>query len=244
MVALILAAGAGTRLMPLTRETPKCLVEVAGRVLLDTEISALLDRGVNNIAIATGYGHEKIREHIERTWPQQNIQLVFNDKYASTNYIYSMWLTRRIINDDVLLLHGDLVFDSATLVKLLDSEHANGVLIRRTGALPEKDFKAIIRDNRIRRISVSADGPDARFCAPFYKLSQGAFTTWLDQITAFVEKGQTDCYAEAALNEILDDGVFLSPIYYDDEFCMEIDTLDDLKIASEYFEKTRNTEGA
>ena len=233
MVALILAAGAGTRLMPLTRETPKCLIDVAGKVLLDREIEVLLDRGLDDIVIATGFGHEKVRRHAERTWPEGNVQLAFNDKYASTNYIYSMWLAGKVISDDVLLLHGDLVFDSALLDRLLDSEHANGVLVRRTGELPEKDFKAVVAGDRVKRISVAADGADARFCAPFYKLSRGAFAAWCDRMTAFVESGRTACYAEEALNEILDD-VFLSAVYYDDEFCMEIDTLDDLKIADEY----------
>jgi len=233
MVALILAAGAGTRLMPLTRETPKCLIDVAGRVLLDREIEILLDRGVDNIMIATGFGHEQVRRHVERTWSEENIQLVFNEKYASTNYIYSMWLAGQVISDDVILLHGDLVFDSEMLARLLDSEQSNGVLVRRTGELPDKDFKAVVAGDRVKHISVSADGADARFCAPFYKLSRGAFAAWRDRITVFVESGRTGCYAEEALNEILDD-VFLSAIYYDDEFCMEIDTLDDLKIAGEY----------
>ena len=233
MVALILAAGAGTRLMPLTRETPKCLIDVAGRVLLDREIDILLDRGVDDIMIATGYRHEQVRQHVEGAWPEENIQLVFNEKYASTNYIYSMWLAGRIISDDVLLLHGDLVFDSEMLARLLDSEQSNGVLVRRAGELPEKDFKAVVAGDRVGHISVSAGGDDARFCAPFYKLSRGTFAAWRDRITAFVESGRTGCYAEEALNEILDD-VFLSAIYYDDEFCMEIDTLDDLKIAGEY----------
>ena len=234
MVALILAAGAGTRLMPLTQKTPKCLIDVAGKVLLDREIDILLERGLNDIVIATGFGHDKVRQHAERTWPQGNVQLAFNDKYASTNYIYSMWLAGKIINDDVILLHGDLVFDPVLLDKLLDSTRDNGVLVRRTGELPEKDFKAIVSGDRVKHISVAADGEDARFCAPFYKLSQDAFAAWCDRMTAFVESGRTDCYAEDALNEILDE-VFLPPVYYDDEFCMEIDTLDDLKIANRYF---------
>ncbi|MBC8373130.1 MAG: phosphocholine cytidylyltransferase family protein [Planctomycetes bacterium] len=233
MVALILAAGAGTRLMPLTRQTPKCLIDVAGKALLDREIDILLGRGVDNIMIATGFGHEKVRRHVERTWSEGNIQLVFNEKYASTNYIYSMWLAGRVISDDVLLLHGDLVFDPSLLDKLLDGASENGVLVRRTGELPEKDFKAIVNEDRVKRISVDADGADARFCAPFYKLSRGAFVAWCDRMTDFIENGRTGCYAEEALNKILDD-VFLPPIYYDDEFCMEIDTLDDLKIAGEY----------
>lgn len=233
MIALILAAGTGTRLMPLTRETPKCLIDVAGKALLDREIEILRARGLNDIVIATGFAHDKIRRHADRAWPGGNVQLTFNDRHASTNYIYSMWLAGKIISDDVILLHGDLVFDPVVLDKLLDSPGDNGVLVRRSGQLPEKDFKAIVSGDRVSSISVSADGENARFCAPFYKLSRDAFAAWRDRITAFVENGQTGCYAEDALNEILDE-VFLPPVYYDDEFCMEIDTLDDLEIANRH----------
>jgi phosphoenolpyruvate phosphomutase len=241
MIGLILAAGAGTRLGPLTAGRPKCLVEVAGRTILDRQIESLAARGVGRVVVATGFAHELVHRHIEQTWGDREIELVFNDRFAETNYIYSLWVARRNVRGAVILLHGDLVYDAGVLATLLAAECDSGVLVRPHGPLPEKDFKAEVVDGRVRRIGVEVAGDNAVFCAPFYKLSPAVFARWMESIEPYVNENNLDGYAEQALNGILAD-LDLRAVPCDG-FCMEIDTPADLREAEAHYRR-EGTENA
>lgn len=95
MRAILLAAGMGTRLRPLTLETPKSLIEVNGKALLERQIEFLKERGINDIIIVTGYLNEKF-EYLKEKY---GLNLVFNDKYDVYNNIYSMYLVRDYLAD-------------------------------------------------------------------------------------------------------------------------------------------------
>ena len=229
MKAIILASGVGRRLRPLTDRYPKSLLKVGGRTLIDYQLDALAKHGVRDIVITTGHLGKKLEEYVRKTGAP--VQFVNNPEYESTNYIYSLWLTKGLIDDDIILLHSDLVFDDVLIKKLLDAQ-GNRVLVNRHILSPEKDFKALIKRGRVLRIGVSLSGPGTYFCAPLYKFSKTDFLLWLDKIEDFVTKGKVNCYAEDALNKISDD-VLIRPLYFK-EFCMEIDTKAELEKARAY----------
>lgn len=231
MKAIILASGVGKRLRPLTDRYPKSLLRVGGKTLIDFQLETLAEHGVRDIVITTGHIGKKLEEHV-RDNSAVPVQFVYNPKYKSTNYIYSLWLTKGLIDDDVILLHGDLIFDSILIRKLLDAQ-GNLVLVNRYMTSPEKDFKALIKRGRVVRIGVNLSGPGTFFCAPLYRFSKTDFLLWLDKIEDFVRGGKVDCYAEDALNEITHD-VLLRPLYFK-EFCTEIDTKADLEKTRRYF---------
>jgi phosphoenolpyruvate phosphomutase len=225
MKAIILASGVGRRLRPLTDRYPKSLLKVWGKTLIDYQLEALVNQGVCDIVITTGHLGKELEEYVRQT-DVASVQFVNNPEYKSTNYIYSLWLTKSLVDDDIILLHGDLIFDSVLIKKLLDAQ-GNRVLVNRHMLSPEKDFKALIKRGRVVRIGVNLSGPGTFFCAPLYKFSKTDFLLWLDKIEDFVTQGKVDCYAEDALNEISDD-VLVRPLYFK-EFCMEIDTKADLE---------------
>lgn len=227
MKAIILASGTGTRLQPETNDIPKALVDVGGATILAHELTALLKHGIDEVIITTGPFREKLEAHA-RQHHGASVEFVHNPKYDSTNNIYSLWLARDLIDDDTLLLHGDLLFDE-TLVGKMVALNGDGVLVNRTVPPPAKDFKALVQNDRVVEIGVDVQGPEAYFCAPMYRFSRESMRLWLAEIDAFVRRGETGCYAETALNEILGQLNF-RPLYFD-EFCMEIDTLEDLKQA-------------
>ncbi len=235
MKGIILASGIGRRLQPLTNDMPKALVEVGGKAIIDYQVECLARHGVRDIVVTTGHLREKLEAHVKAN-RSVSVQFVHNPDYVATNYIYTLWLTRGLINDDVILSHGDLIFESAIVSRLLGAT-GNRVLVNRCVASPEKDFKAIIKNDRVTGIGVNLHGPDAFFCAPVYRFSKRDFLRWLDRIGDFVRRGRTGCYAEDALNEISDE-VLLRPLYAE-EFCMEIDTLADLERAREWVERRR-----
>jgi len=227
MKALILASGSGTRLSPLTDNLPKTLLDIGGKTILDRQLTALAGHGVTSIIITTGPFCYKIEEHVRRNH-HLDITFVHNPLYASTNYIYSLWLARDLIDSDILLLHADLLFDNMLVSRLLETND-NRVLVNRSVKPPEKDFKALIENGTVKRIGVDVTGTGAFFCAPMYRFSRDGFRIWLEEIDNFVRDKRVDCYAEEALNRV-SDRIELRPLYYG-EFCMEIDTVEDLEAA-------------
>lgn len=99
MRAILLAAGMGTRLRPLTLETPKSLIEVNGKPLLERQVEFLKEKGINEIIVVTGYLNEKF-EYLKEKY---GVKLVFNDKYDIYNNIYSMYLVREYLADSYVI---------------------------------------------------------------------------------------------------------------------------------------------
>lgn len=230
MKALILASGEGKRLRPLTYDIPKPLIKMGDKTILDYQMDYLIGCNIREIIITTGPFEDKIKRHIEKKYSNINVSYVNNPKYATTNYIYSMWLTKELIDDDIILLHGDLLFDKKLLNKLIKEKQTNCVLVNREMKQPEKDFKAVIENNRVIKIGVEFSGENAFFSAPLYKFSLFDFLYWLDEIEKFIKRGDTRIYAEDAFNKI-SDKIVLRPLYFNEEFCMEIDTKEDLELA-------------
>jgi choline kinase len=193
----------------------------------------LIGYGIRDILITTGPFEDTIIEHVEKIYPDLNVSYVHNPRYETTNYIYSLWLTKELIDDDVILVHGDLLFEKKLLERLI-AEKGNCVLVNRTIKPPEKDFKAVVENNTVIRIGVEFSGETAFFSAPLYKFSKLDFLCWLDALEEFVKRGNTTRYAEDAFNKI-SDTIMIRPLYFEDELCMEIDTMEDLDMARKIF---------
>jgi phosphoenolpyruvate phosphomutase len=232
---VILNSGRGTRLYPLTRNMPKALLTIGDKALLGHQLDCLLECKVRDVIITTGPFDGDIRKYVAKEHPHLNVSFVKNPEYHTTNYVYSMWLAKSLVNDDVLLLHGDLFFEKKLLDRLVEEKSANCVLVNKKIKPPEKDFKAVIENNQVKKIGVEFSGRNAFFSAPLYKFSKADFLRWLVRIGELVKRGDLTVYAEDAFNEI-SDTVILRPLYFDEEICMEIDTLDDLELARKLFE--------
>jgi choline kinase len=232
--ALILNSGRGERLRPLTKNKPKPLIKIRNKTLLKHQLDNLIECNIMDIIITTGPFQNKIKKYLKNEYPDLNVSYVKNPKYRTTNYIYSMWLTKELINNDVILLHGDLLFERKLLEKLINEKHANCVLVNKEIKPPKKDFKAVIENDRVIKIGVEFSGKNAFFSAPLYKFSKSDFLYWLDEIEKFVKKGDLKIYAESVFNKI-SDKIVLRPLCFTEEFCMEIDTKEDLEIARSLF---------
>ena len=229
MKALILASGKGERLYPVTKEIPKPLVEIRNRAILGIQLDNLMGCGIKDVIITTGFFEAKIKEYVKEKYSNLNVSYVHNPKYNSTNYIYSMWLTKEFIDDDIILLHGDLLFEKKLLERLID-EKGNRVLVNKKIEVPEKDFKAVIVNDRVIKIGIEFSGENAFACLPMYKFSKADFLFWLNESEHYIEKGEVNIYAENVFNDISDE-LLIYPLYFNDELCMEIDTKEELEIA-------------
>jgi choline kinase len=124
MKAIILAAGTGERLRPLTNHKPKCLVEIAGISLLSRQIKTLKKAGITDITVVAGYLADQICQ-------VSGINVIRNPKYDSTNMVASLFCAREVMtgDEDLIISYGDIVYESKTLSPLLSSGSPISIII-------------------------------------------------------------------------------------------------------------------
>lgn len=126
MDAIILNAGKGTRLLPLTENKPKALIEINKITILDRQLRLLCKKGIN-VIIVTGYLSEQIEKEAKK---YDRIQVVKNEDYATTDNTYSLLLgVSKLKSDKVLIIDGDVVFEEALLDKVLNPKIKNAFLV-------------------------------------------------------------------------------------------------------------------
>ena len=236
MKALILNSGIGTRMKELTAETCKCLVELTeGVTILDIQLKALYEAGIMDVCITTGPNAQKLERYVEECFPEMRFCFVHNPIYNQTNYIYSIHLAREALQDDILLLHGDLVFEGSVLEEALLKAYSV-MVTDSTRALPPKDFKAVIFDEKVRRIGVDEFGEGACYAQPLYKLLKEDWLVWLDEINRFCLEGNVNVYAENAFNGI-SHNMNLYPLDIKGRVCFEIDNMEDLVYGKKMYQQ-------
>lgn len=223
----ILNSGFGSRLERYTRDTPKGLIPLKGsETILGRQIRLLSTTGEHRFVITTGYLANMIDQYIPDTYPGLNVSFKHNIRYSATNYITSMDLLKDSYTDDLVLLHGDLVFEQSVARDVIGSAHSV-VVIDSTLPLPEKDFKARIKQGKVVEIGVNVFGPDCYACQPLYHLMKQDWNLWQQEIHDFCIRGNDTVYAEEALNAI-SDRMELYPLDVTGRLCMEIDNEADL----------------
>lgn len=129
MQTIILAAGIGTRLKAKTDTVPKALIEIGGKSLLEYSFEALLQNGINDVIIVVGHLRESIMRKFGTRYRGLSIDYVQNKKYAVTGSMYSLAMVKNRIDDDILLLESDLLYEPRAIKILLDANHRNAILV-------------------------------------------------------------------------------------------------------------------
>lgn len=154
MKVIILSAGQGTRLLPLTAKIPKCLLEIQGKTLLEWQIGELHKCGVDQITVVTGYGADKVDNLLQQNYAGQNIKSHYNPDYATTDNLVSCWKAREEMNEDFILLNGDTLFEAAVVRSLLASPiNPVTVTINHADSYDADDMKVSLADTRLVNIS-------------------------------------------------------------------------------------------
>ena len=231
MKALILNSGLGHRMGVLTSEHPKCMTEISPHdTILSRQLRQMIDFGIEEVVMTTGYFDQILIDYCQFLHLPLKITFVNNPLYDKTNYIYSIYCAKdNLKDDDILLMHGDLVFENLALEAVINSAESC-MTVSSTLPLPEKDFKAVIKENRIEKVGVNYF-ENALAAQPLYKINKDDWAIWMERITEFCETGQTQCYAENAFNEV-SDRCTIMPLDVKDLLCAEIDTPDDLNSVS------------
>jgi phosphoenolpyruvate phosphomutase len=141
-----------------------------------------------------------------------------------------------LIDDNFILMHGDLVYKKNLLVSLITSPLDNCALVNTTVPQPKKDFKGRIVNEKITEIGVHIFDNNCYSLMPLYKLTPDFLLAWKKEISRYIDQGHLQVYAEDALNSISGQ-ITLYPFYYTSEFCLEIDTPEDLLLAQSFIQK-------
>lgn len=163
MIGVILSAGMGTRLMPLTKEIPKTLLEINGMTLLERMIKNCIDADINRFIVVVGYNKEKVIDLCPQIAEKYDIEIktIANEKYDITNTSVSTYLASKFIEendlDDFVLINGDNVIDPEIILNLVASKNT-GMIIDNFKELNEESFKLIIDDESFNEEKTIANG--------------------------------------------------------------------------------------
>ncbi len=237
MNALILAAGLGTRLSPITDDKPKSLVPVNGKPILFKQIENLYDNGVKDITVISGYKAEILDKAVHDKWPEINI--VESIDYAITNNMYSAYLGIKAMFPDgkicpFLMMNADVFFDSSVLKALIRCNADNAIVVD-VGRYNEESMKVVEKNGRIVAISKQIAPEDALGCSiDVYKFSRDGGKAFFDRCVEYIEtNGELKKWSEVALNDALGDVVFKACPLVGRWF--EIDNHEDLTAAEALF---------
>ena len=163
MYGIVLAAGGGTRLRPLTDALPKTLLRIDGDTsIFELAVANLAEVGVHDIVAVVGHAAEAMREQAPplATRYGVSIDLLFNDKFAVWNNAYSLWLARDAFGASAMVVNGDTVHPVAVEQRLLDARGSAPILLALDDAkvLAEEEMKVILdADGRLERINKAID---------------------------------------------------------------------------------------
>ncbi len=238
MKALILNSGLGSRMGVLTSEHPKCMTEISPReTILSRQLKQIADAGIREVVITTGLFRDALIAYCESLDLPLSYSFVHNPEFRETNYIYSIYCARAELDDDILLMHGDLVFENEVLDRLLACE-TSCMAVSTTLPLPEKDFKAVIGDGKVQKVGVGFFD-SAVAAQALYRLKREDWKKWLDRIVCFCEAGNRKVYAENALND-LNGAADIFPLDVKDLLCAEVDDPADLEKVSKQLKKVED----
>lgn len=238
MKAIILAAGMASRLRPLTENTPKCLLKVGEKCLLQRSIDALASNGIRDFVIVTGYLHEMIETFVAEQYGNNiNVKFIHNDVFDSTNNIYSLWLARpEAEGQEILLLDSDLLYDPRIITKVMESDTDNVLTLIRH-ELGEEEMKVVLdRENgTIIEISKTCNPADAAGESLGIEKMGCRYTSALYQELEPMmnEEHLENVFYERAFERLIAKGHTYKVIDVTELFSCELDTVEDFENAKE-----------
>lgn len=238
-VAVILAAGVGSRLSPLTDTSAKCLLTVGGSIILERMIRNCLSCGVSQFVLVLGHRSDEIKEFVKKTFRGICVKFVINERYRDTNTGYSLMLAASAIGVyEFIKFDADVVFDVQILGRLMDCDLPNVLCIDRNIALADEEVK-VIADDQTRVIKIGKlINPDTASGESIGIEKIGAITgplLFAELIKMMENKAHDQDYYEAAYERLVDQGTPFHALDITGLDWTEIDTAEDFAAANTMF---------
>jgi choline kinase len=200
--AVILAAGQGKRLLPLTEEIPKALLPLdleSNTTILGFQVSTLQSLGIDDIVVVVGHGSERVFSALG-----EQVRYVENPLYLTTNSIYSFALAMDGLKDDVLILNGDVLFHPGVIKRLLAARHNAVLAVDTRAVLDEETMKVRLDGERVVEISKALEPSEAHAENLGVVRFRGEGLKVLKQtVSSMVAQGEVNRWIPAAFQEML-----------------------------------------
>jgi L-glutamine-phosphate cytidylyltransferase len=181
---IILAAGQGRRLLPLTADMPKALLDIAGKPLIARQIEAFAEHGVRKFTVVTGYGADRMEEVLRAIAAAKGVavETVFNPFYSVADNLASCWMARQAMTEDFIQVNGDNVFGADLVAKLLAApKRPVSVAVNTKASYDADDMKVILADGLVRDIGKALDASKVHAEANGFYVFRG------DGVAAYVD---------------------------------------------------------
>jgi L-glutamine-phosphate cytidylyltransferase len=232
--AILLAAGRSTRLYPITLATPKCLLEVGGRTLLEYQLDALEKCGVDEVVVVTGYFREMIEARFAEVGDRYSfsVRFVYNPLFAETNNIYSLWTAKdAVLGSEFLVMHADVLFHPQILIDLCNSDPE--IVLVADQHIHEETMKLKVVDGRVTSVGkhVRMDEATGTFLGIgiFSETGGGRLFAELDRV---IEAGETNAYFTLALMGLIGKGEPIGVSWTNGKAWIEVDFPEELDQAA------------
>lgn len=251
MKAIILTAGYGNRMRPLTDIIHKTLLVVNNKTIIDGIIDSLIDYHIREIVIVTGYLSDNIEKYLVSKYPNANFRFIHNPRYRETNNIYSLSLAVNAmdIDDDILLIESDLIYEPSVIKKIIESKYKNVALVDkfRSGM----DGTVVTISNNVVTNIIPPHLQDSNFdfsdkykTLNIYKFSKEfCLSTFKQLLTYYAKVIDDNCYYELILGVLIymqRDTIYAEII--EDQEWSEVDDPNDLNVAEFVFNKENRGE--
>ena len=153
MKAVILSAGQGKRLLPLTADFPKCILPIMGQTLIEWQIDELAKCGIEQVTVVLGYRADKVQRILRSRYGEHRVQTVYNAAYAVSDNLVSCWAAHDAMNEDFILLNGDTLFEAAVLNQVLETnDRPVNVVVSQKNEYDADDMKVELDGCRLVKI--------------------------------------------------------------------------------------------
>lgn len=227
MKAFVLAAGRARRLYPLTKDTPKCLLRVGERTLLERQVALLRSCGVDDITVVTGHHAEKIQRVLGKS-----VKYVYNPYFAATADIVSLWCVRKLMRGTFLYLHGDVLFSGIILERLLERDGRGVRVAVDRKPCDAEDEKVKVAGDLV--VEIGKTIPPAEAYGEFIgiaRVSEEAAPRLREALEFLVDDGRLEVQCVEAIQRLIDQGSQISMCGIEGLPWMEIDFYRDFEEA-------------
>lgn len=232
MKTIILAAGVGSRMLPLTLEKHKCILEINDKPIIKHQTDILKKMDVFKIAIVTGYREDDIKNCLKN-----EVKYYFNPFYETTNSVVSLWLAKEFLDDDLLIINSDVIFDETLINEFLSNKSDICVAVSKEWS-PERGYKVEIINEQIVNMSMNIDLNNVGGeYAGMIKVSKKIIPLLIEKMDFLMKQKQFNIWFEDMIVELIKDGANADYITVNPNLWYEIDTVEELEYAREKFKK-------
>jgi choline kinase len=246
MKVIIVAAGQGTRLRPLTNDKPKCMVEYKNRSIIDYILDTISQCNIKDIAIVNGYKKEVLEKHLET----KDIKFFTNKDFDKTNMVSTLFCAKEFMDDDIIISYADIIYKKEVLEKLINSKDDFSVVVDKNWKElwsvrmenPLEDAETLkVKDNKIIELGKKPNNYDeieGQYIG-LIKISKKVlskvikFYESLDKTKLYDDKDFDNMYMTSFIQMIIDSLINVNPMYINGGW-LEIDSVEDLKVYEKY----------